>query len=129
MTRLTLSRTSCAATLASFSSRNEITTTGMSMFGKRSTPSRVNANSPTTVSERIRTQAKTGRLTHSSASHCMASAPDLYSRAVLEPLEAADHHTLARGQAGRRFDPIAFGLTGRDQPFLDAIGGDHEHAI
>ena len=123
MTRLTLSRTSCAATFASFSSTNETTTCdtpsdefdvsvsmplmvltassilsvtsvstcsgaapgrrvviatdGMSTFGKRSTPSRVNANRPTTTSERISTQAKTGRLTHSSASHCMTSAPCL----------------------------------------------------
>ena len=32
---------------------------------------RVNENAPTTVSERMRTVAKTGRLTQSAASHCM----------------------------------------------------------
>ena len=39
--------------------------------GKRSTPSCVNEKAPTTVSDRMRTVAKTGRLTQSAASHCM----------------------------------------------------------
>ena len=46
-------------------------TLGKSIFGNWSTPSSVKAKSPTTVSERIRTVAKTGRLTHSAASHCI----------------------------------------------------------
>jgi len=53
---------------------------GKSIFGKRSTPSRVNENTPMTVSERIRTVAKTGRLTHSSASHCMRAPDEFGSR-------------------------------------------------
>ena len=116
-TRLTRSRTSCAAMSASFSSRNEMmtcetpsdevdrsssialmvltassilsvisvstssgaapgrrvvtTTVGKSTLGKRSRPRRVNANAPMTVSDRMRTLAKTGRLTEIAASHCM----------------------------------------------------------
>jgi len=48
-----------------------ITMVGKSIFGKRSTPSFVNEYPPMTTSERMRTVAKTGRLTHSAASHCM----------------------------------------------------------
>src|SRR5439155_10654353 len=44
---------------------------GMSTFGKRSTPSCWYANQPTTTRERMRTVAKTGRLTQSSASLCI----------------------------------------------------------
>ncbi|CAN5859725.1 hypothetical protein BH24ACI4_BH24ACI4_10890 [soil metagenome] len=46
-------------------------TVGKSTFGKRSTPSRPNETAPMTVSERMRTVAKTGRLTEMEASHCM----------------------------------------------------------
>ena len=52
-------------------SRVVTTTVGKSTFGNRSRPSCVNANAPTTVSERIRTLAKTGRLTEIEASHCI----------------------------------------------------------
>ena len=52
---------------------------GKSTFGKRSTPSCVNAKAPTTTSERMRTDAKTGRRTQSAASHCMTS-PSVFSR-------------------------------------------------
>jgi hypothetical protein len=41
----------------------------------------VNENAPITVSERMRTVAKTGRLTHSAASHCMITAPSFRRRA------------------------------------------------
>src|SRR5262245_6029691 len=175
ITRLILSRTSCAATFASFSRtkatitcdtpsdefdvsvsmplmvftassilsvtsvsicsgaapsrRVVIATDGMSTLGKRSTPRRVNANSPTTTSERIRTQAKTGRLTQSSASHCMTSAPDLHAGVVLETLEAACDDPIVHAESGRRLDLIAFRLSNRDQPFLDVIADDDEDAI
>ena len=49
---------------------------------KRSTPSRVNANAPMTVSDRMRTVAKTGRLTESAASHCMTDLPRRSERAL-----------------------------------------------
>ena len=48
---------------------------GMSTFGTRSTPSCVNAKIPTTTSERMRTDAKTGRLTQSAARACISSSP------------------------------------------------------
>ena len=48
-----------------------MTTVGKSTLGNRSTPSFVNENAPTTVSERMRTVAKTGRRTQSAASHCI----------------------------------------------------------
>jgi hypothetical protein len=48
-----------------------ITTVGKSTLGNWSTPSLVNENAPTTVSDRMRTVAKTGRRTHSAASHCI----------------------------------------------------------
>src|SRR5499426_2876722 len=51
------------------------TTVGKSTFGNRSTPSFVNEKAPMTESERMSTVAKTGRLTHSAANHCM-NAPD-----------------------------------------------------
>ena len=116
-TPFTLSRTSCAATSVSLSSRKDTITcempsddterrssmplivltassilsvisvsicsgaapgwtvvtvmVGKSIFGNRSTPRRVNENAPITVSERMSTVAKTGRLTQSAASHCM----------------------------------------------------------
>jgi hypothetical protein len=47
------------------------TTVGKSTLGNRSSPSCVKANAPTIVSERIRTLAKTGRLTDIAANHCM----------------------------------------------------------
>ena len=50
-----------------------MSTVGRSIFGKRSTPRRVNEKTPMTVSERMRTVAKTGRLTQSSASHCITA--------------------------------------------------------
>src|SRR5688572_6090820 len=47
------------------------TTVGKSTLGKRSRPRRPNENAPTTVSERMMTVAKTGRLTEIEASHCI----------------------------------------------------------
>src|SRR5262245_47849104 len=52
-------------------SRVVTTTVGKSTFGKRSSPRRPKENAPMTVSERMRTLAKTGRLTEMEASHCM----------------------------------------------------------
>src|SRR5213078_803514 len=55
---------------------------GKSTFGKRSTPSRVNENAPITVSDRIRTVAKTGRLTQRAASHCIQAPGQLEKEEV-----------------------------------------------
>ena len=64
-------------------SRVVTTTVGKSTFGKRSRPSRENENAPMTVSARIRTLAKTGRLTEIAANHCMMTYPStLHARAV-----------------------------------------------
>ena len=52
-------------------SRVVTTTVGKSTFGKRSSPSLVKANAPTTVIESVMTVAKTGRRTEIEASHCM----------------------------------------------------------
>jgi hypothetical protein len=46
-------------------------TVGKSTFGKRSRPSSEKENAPMTVRDRTRTDAKTGRRTQISASHCM----------------------------------------------------------
>ena len=52
-------------------SRVVTTIVGKSTLGNWSIPSCANEKTPTTVSERIRTDAKTGRRTQSAASHCM----------------------------------------------------------
>ena len=68
----TLSVTSLSTCSGAAPGRRVVTVTvGKSTFGRRSTPSWPKANAPTTVSERMRTDAKTGRRTQSSASHCM----------------------------------------------------------
>src|SRR5262249_4940037 len=186
----TLSRTSCAATSGSFSSRkltitcetpsDEIersssmplivltassilsltsvsicsgaapgwivvmTTVGKSTLGKRSTPSLVNEKAPITVSERMRTVAKTGRLTQSSANHCIShlagpKGPGLRTFQILHSqfLIAAFHpgsvgelrdvlgrDPLAGLQALRNFHEIADRVAGGDDSLLDVIAGD-----
>ncbi len=74
------------------------TTVGKSTFGKRSTPRRVKENAPTTVSDRMRTVAKTGRRTEIAASHCMGT-----------PTQASDFRLWASGRmaniAAARFIP------------------------
>src|SRR5436305_4461126 len=54
-------------------------TVGMSIFGKRSTPSVKKEKPPMTVSTRMMTVAKTGRLTHISANFCITQNLDLRS--------------------------------------------------
>src|SRR4028118_802973 len=44
---------------------------GKSIFGKRSTPREKNENVPTVTSDKINIVAKTGRLTQTSANHCI----------------------------------------------------------
>ena len=48
---------------------------GKSIFGNRSTPRLKNENAPTTTSDKINIVAKTGRLTQTSASHCILLYP------------------------------------------------------
>src|SRR5262249_35082449 len=120
------------------------TTVGKSTFGKRSTPSSVNANAPTTVSERMSTVAKTGRLTQSAASHCMVNLYLTDRDAIGELAEIFRGHALAGLHAFGELDEIADRLAGRDDPVfrlvsihdVDAAGAagghhgvrGHEHA-
>src|SRR5262249_30302122 len=110
-------------------------TVGKSTFGKRSTPRRVNENAPMTVSERMSTVAKTGRLTQSAASHCMTGLcgvrgswflvrGSLDERAVGELADVGGRHALAGLQPARDLDEIVDRLTGRDDALLDVIAGD-----
>src|SRR5262245_39462629 len=102
-------------------------TVGKSTFGKRSTPSLVNEKMPMTVSDRISTLAKTGRLTHRAASHCISHlALDL--RAVVEFPDVARCDLLAGRDAFGDFDVVADGLTGDDDAFFHVIVRDDEHA-
>src|SRR5262252_4754717 len=170
---LTLSRTSCAATSGSFSSRKLIitcetpsdeiersssmplivltassilsltsvsicsgaapgctvvtTTVGKSTLGKRSTPSSVKAKAPTTVSERIRTLAKTGRLTQSAANHCMSHL--LHSGAVGQASDVLGRDSFADLESLGNLDEIAADrLSGRDDPLFGFVASHHEHA-
>src|SRR2546425_10671848 len=109
-------------------------TVGKSTFGKRSTPSRVNENTPMTVSERIRTVAKTGRLTQSSASHCMKHLhgdPERVAlhllgnlRSVGELRDVLRRDALTSFQALGNFHEIADPFAGRHDPLVHVIAAD-----
>ena len=64
------------------------TTVGTSMFGQRSTPSVMNENPPTTVSDRMSIVAKTGRRTQISASFCISQVPSCKFRVPSSKLKA-----------------------------------------
>ncbi len=67
-----LSVTSLSTCSGAAPGRRVVTTmAGKSTFGNWSMPSWVKEKPPITVSERIRTDAKTGRRTQRAASHCM----------------------------------------------------------
>src|SRR5258708_11141579 len=72
------------------------TTVGKSTLGKRSRPRRENENAPITVRARIRTLAKTGRLTEIAANHCMTSTFALDADAVGQLSARIRGHPLAR---------------------------------
>src|SRR5438874_12663778 len=108
------------------------TMVGISIFGKRSTPSFVNENAPMTVNERMRTVANTGRLTHSEANHCIRfsrfSGSQGFSRfsrfvsdlgAVGELRDILCRDTLAGLQPFGDFNQITDRLAGRDDPLVD----------
>src|SRR5262249_27817092 len=129
---------------------------GKSIFGKRSTPSLVNEKMPMTLSDRMRTLAKTGRLTQSAASHCIGHlrmswlngywrhvgvTPTLSHPAISHPVMSEFHfrpvcefsdvrrrHAFAGVQALGDLDLSAARLAGRDDPLLDVIARDHEDA-
>src|SRR5437773_6725391 len=126
-------------------------TVGKSIFGKRSTPSRVNEKTPMTVSERMRTVAKTGRLTQSAASHCIRAPEELgiwnlefrsnsnfqiprflitrfHLGSVCELPDVLRRDVLAGLQPFGDFQEIADPFTNRDDPFFRAAAGDHVDA-
>src|SRR5947207_14291591 len=91
-------------------------TVGKSTFGNRSTPSFVNEKAPMMVSDRMSTVAKTGRLTHSAASHCMALPLNL--RAVGQLADVGRCDALARLQAVGNLDQRVDRLAGRHDAFV-----------
>src|ERR1043166_2454072 len=101
-------------------------TVGKSIFGKRSTPRRVNENAPMTDSDRMRTVAKTGRLTHRAANHCMALPLNL--RAVDELRDVPGCDALAGLESLGDLHDVAGGLAGRHDAFFDAVAVDDEDA-
>src|SRR6185295_16522292 len=175
-TRLTRSRTSCAAMSPSFSSRKAMmtvetpsdeversssmplmvltassilseisvstssgaapgrrvvtTTVGKSTLGKRSSPSRVNENAPMTVSARMRTLAKTGRLTEIAANHCMTTSTfDLDAYAVRQLSARIGRDPLARLDAAGELDAVADLFPERHDPLFHLVAAaDHVDA-
>src|SRR5262245_33266301 len=100
---------------------------GKSTVGMRSTPSWPNANAPTTTSERIRTEAKTGRRTQSSASHCMTHLFRGDAYAVGQLRDAAGRDLLACFQTTGDLDEIADRLTDCHDALFGFVAGDDEH--
>src|SRR4249919_4144280 len=109
------------------------TTVGKSTLGKRSSPSRMKAKAPTTVSERMMTVAKTGRRTEIDASHCMCRYLSCFEEKASARSARGDglpvRHTSFR--VGRdRFtlrdargdlDTVAERFADRDDPLLDPV--------
>src|SRR3954470_14694569 len=98
------------------------TTVGKSTFGNRSTPSRENENAPITVSARISTLAKTGRLTDIAASHCMMTSTfDLHADAVSQLAARIRRDLLARLHAGGELQTIADLFANRHHALFDLV--------
>src|SRR5688572_15226757 len=108
-------------------SRVVTTTVGKSTFGKRSSPRRENEKAPTTVSARMRTLAKTGRLTEIAANHCMtASSFELHADAVGQLSTRIRRDALPGLHAGRDLDAISHFFTEGDDALLDpVVPADH----
>src|SRR4029450_10631424 len=91
------------------------TMVGKSIFGNRSTPKRVNPNIPTTTNDKIRTVAKTGRLTQSAASHCMMRPQTNVERESRERRRSVGNWTSVRELSDIRCrDALADGKPTRD---------------
>src|SRR5687767_11107696 len=103
------------------------TTVGKSTFGNRSRPRRVKENAPITVRARMRTLAKTGRLTEIAASHCMASPFELDAHAVGQLAARIGGDALARLHAGRELDAIPDLFTNRHDALFDGVTRQHIH--
>src|SRR4029450_2073100 len=124
----TLSVTSLSTCSGAAPGRRVVTVTvGKSTCGSRSTPSCPKGNARTTRNERIRTDAKTGRRTQSSASHCMTHLLRGDRDAVGQLGNVTRCDLFASLQPTGDRDEIAHLLTDRDDPFFDFAAGDHEH--
>src|SRR6185295_16066031 len=106
------------------------TTVGKSTFGKRSRPRRENENAPITVSARMRTLAKTGRLTEIAANHCMTSTTfDLHADAVRQLSARIGRDLLARLDAAGELDAVADFFPERHDPLFHLVAAaDHVDA-
>src|SRR5262245_11775072 len=125
----TLSVTSLSTCSGAAPGRRVVTVTvGKSTCGRRSIPNWPKANAPTTTSERISTEAKTGRRTQSSASHCMTPLLRGDGHAVRQLRDAARRDVLAGFEAACDFDQVADRLADRDDPLLGFVACHHEHA-
>src|SRR6266540_1118987 len=80
---------------------------------------------PTTTMVRIRTVAKTGRLTQILASHCMASS--LHSRAVANLGRQRRHDFFAGLEPAHDRNRAVLRVARLDQPVLEASAHRHEH--
>src|SRR5688572_2777280 len=124
----TLSVTSLSTCSGAAPGRRVVTVTvGKSTCGSRSIPSWPKANAPTTTSERISTDAKTGRRTQSSASHCMTHLLRGDARAVGQLRDAAGRDLFAGFQAGGDLDEVAHRLTDRDDPLFGLLARHDEY--
>src|SRR5215472_4345033 len=106
---------------------------GRSILGYRSTPSFRNAKTPTTERDRMRTVAKTGRLTQSSASHCMEDSgrpePALLDLDPVDELvDVLRRDALASLQASDDLDERIDLLSRGHHALFGAIAVDDEHA-
>ena len=94
-------------------------TVGMSTLGNWSMPSWLKENTPITLSDRISTDANTGRRTHSAASHCMMNLLSLGDAcAVGELRHVASRHDIASLETTGDLDQFTHRLAGRDEAFL-----------
>ena len=98
------------------------TTVGKSTFGKRSRPRRENEKAPMTVSARMRTLAKTGRLTEIAANHCMMTSTfALHADAVGQLPARIGGDLLAGLDAGGQLDAVADFFAERHDALFDLV--------
>src|SRR4029450_13291944 len=125
----TLSVTSLSTCSGAAPGRRVVTVTvGKSTCGSRSTPSCPKGNARTTRNERMRTDAKTGRRTQSSASHCMTHLLRGDADAVGQLRNVARRDLFAGLQPAGDLDEIPDLLTDHDDALFDGVTRENEHA-
>src|SRR4030095_10703621 len=125
----TLSVTSLSTCSGAAPGKRVVTVTvGKSTCGSRSTPSWPKANTPTTPGDRTRTDAKTGRRTQSSASHCMTHLLRGDGHAVGQRRDVARRDFLSHLEAAGDLDESAHLLTQSDDALFRAVAGYDEQA-